>query len=148
MTKLMLRNFDPFPSLFPSTFHEQFEKMFNGLDFYNPERQSWSLSKGFPKGDIFVEEDRGIIELALAGYNKDQLSVQVEDNKVRVSAKKCEETCKESRTIARRAFTEEFSFGKEFDLDKVEVTFKDGLLRIEVPKIKPEPKVLKEIEIK
>ncbi len=147
MNKLALRSFDPFPSLFPTSFFDTFEKMFGELDFYHPENQSWNL-RGFPRGDVYVEGDKGIVELALAGFSKEQLSVQVEDNKLIISAKKCEETKKESRTLARRAFTETFCFGEDFDLEKADVSFKDGLLRIEVPKIKQEPKALKSIEIK
>ena len=146
MNKLM--RLDPFPSLFPSTFFDQFEKMFGGLDFYNPERQSWKLSK-FPRGDLYVEDDKGVVELALAGYSKDQLSIQVEDNKVHVTATKAaEETSKESRSIARRSFTEDYYFGPEFDLGNISAEFKDGLLRIEVPKVKPEVAVVKDVQIK
>lgn len=148
MTKLMLRNFDPFQTILPNTFFDQFEKAFAELGGFNPQQQSWSLSKGFPKGDVYVEEDRGVIELALAGYSKEQLSVQVDGNILQISAKKADEVSNEPRTIARRAFTEAFNFGQDFDLSNTMVTFKDGLLRVEVPKTKPEPKVVKVIEIK
>jgi len=147
MTKLM-RYFDPFPSAIPTSFLSHLEQMMKQMDFYNSESRGWSLSKGFPKGDIMIEEDKAIIELALAGYERDQLSVRAEDNKIIVSAEKCDKSEQETRTLARRAFSQEFLFNKTFDLESTEVSYKNGLLRVVVPKVKPEPKLAKDLEIK
>lgn len=134
--------------IFPTTFSETFDEMFKNMEFFDIENQRWSLSKGFPRGDMYLEGDTAKIELALAGYNKDQLSVQAEDNCLTVSAKKSEDANNGPRTIARRSFTQTFRFGKEYDLDKTEVKFENGLLQITVPKIDTRPKVVKAIEIK
>lgn len=135
MTNKLMKPF-VFPGLLPNNVFESFEQFFNGLDDYNPNTKVLSL-RGFPKGDVFYD-DKGnrVIELALAGYTKEQLSVVVEDGILTVSAEKCDkENCNEQRTLARRAFKQVFSnFGEDFSLEETEVTYKDGLLRIVVPK--------------
>ena len=147
MTKQLMRPL-AFPTLLPEDIFQDFRGFFDALDVYNPTTQTLSIRKGFPKGDIFLDKDGNrVIELALAGYSKEQLSVTVEDGKLTVAAKKCEGD-EESRTLARRAFTQTFSnLGKDFNLEKAEVSYKDGLLRIIVPK-EQEVAEIKELEIK
>lgn len=139
-----------FPTAIPSVFNDVIEKMFTDLDFYDPECGGWKLTKGFPKGDVFVENDKAVIELALAGYDQSQLAVSIDGNKVVVSAKKDngEQEPQKVRMLARRSFAEEFYFNDEFDLNSTEASYKNGLLKIVVPKFAPEPKVIKQIEIK
>jgi HSP20 family molecular chaperone IbpA len=140
-------SFDPFPTTFPSSFSDTIDRIFKGLDVYNIEDGSWKLNKGFPKGDIIVEDNRATVELALAGYGKDQLSITVENDSLMISSTKCENS-DGPRTLTRRAFSERIYFGQEFDLEKSEATYVDGLLRIIVPKFIKEQTINKVIEIK
>ena len=142
---MKLFDFDPFPSTLPLSLSDSFSKIFKQLDGFDYDNHSWSL-RGFPRGDIYQEEDKTIIELALAGYKKEQLSVKVDGSKLIVSADKCEKDG-DSRTLARRAFTQEFFLNKTFDLEQTSVSFIDGLLQITVPKVKAEPKISKVIDI-
>lgn len=140
-------SFDPFPATFPSSFSDSIERLFKGLDVYNIEDGSWKLNRGFPKGDIIIEEDKATVELALAGYGKEQLSVIIENDSVVISSTKCCKT-ENTRTLSRRAFSERIYFGQEFNLELTEAKYTDGLLQITVPKFKKEEKVSKEIIIK
>jgi len=126
-----------FPTLFPS---EIFEDFFSGLDMDVFNNNSIYLRKGFPKGEIFLEEGNAVIELVLAGYSKDQLSVYVEDNALVVSASKCENTDKDKvRSLKRSSFTRKFPIlVNEWNLREADVSYKDGLLRISVPPRKEE----------
>lgn len=153
MTKLIMKHKDPFgpwPTAIPSSLFGQLEKLFFDLDSYNPVNGSWKMTKGFPKGDLFFnEEGHAVIELGLAGYEREQLSVTANNNRLTISAKKCdEEGASKPRTLARRAFTEEVVFSKEFDLSNTEVTYKNGLLRIVVPKVQRSESSIVDIEIK
>ena len=148
MTNSLMKPFI-FPTLLPDDVFENFGKFFTGLDVYNPTNQSISLRK-FPKGDVFFDkEGNRVIELALAGYNKDQLSISIDNGKMTISAEKCEnDEDGEQRTLARRAFKQVFSsFGDGFDLEQSEVTFKDGLLRVIVPKVEKK-EIIKKLVIK
>lgn len=142
-----------FPTIFPSDIFEEMDKFFTGLDVFDRDTLNLRIS-GFPKGDLFVEDGKLVIELALAGYNKEQLSVRVDDNgSLVVSADKTEgnsdETGKGGRSLARRSFTKTFpQLGKEWDVAVSDVTYRDGLLRIVVPPVAPKEEVMKELEIK
>lgn len=166
MTKQLMRPFslNTVPTLFPNDLFEDFFGKFLGeLDTYNPTNSTLSLRR-FPKGDIYTDNDGNrVIELALAGYSKDQLSVTVEDDKLIVAATKCEGECEckeeskeecscccgtQSRTLARRAFKQIFSnIGKQYNLEGTDVSYRDGLLKIVVPKAEKQ-EIVKTLEIK
>lgn len=140
-----------FPTLFPGEVFEELDRFLSGMDFFDQNTQNLSISKGFPKGDLFMEGGNLIIELALAGYNKDQLSVIVEENCLIVSAEKAEAVspAAKSRSLARRAFRKVFpQLGSKWDVSRSDVTYSDGLLRIVVPPTEPVKKEVKSIDIK
>jgi HSP20 family protein len=152
MNKL-IRYFDPFgsvPSLIPSDFMKEFESLFGSLDMYNMPDRTWRLTKGFPQVGIVEKENEAIIELALAGYSKNQLSVRVEDSMVVVTAtRRSEDENGRCHTMAQRAFSKSIVVNnKVFDLDRTQVSFEDGLLQIKVPRFKQEQPLSKELEIK
>lgn len=151
MTKLVRSPFSRgslYPTAFTNDIFRDFEDFFNldkffgNLDMFDSTSRSMAL-RGFPRGDVFVEDGNLHLELALAGYSKDQLSVQVskENGEVVVSAEKKEEG-KSGRSLARRSFRKAFSVLPEWDLEKVDVSFMDGLLLLiipPVPQVEPEP---------
>lgn len=162
MTKLMLRPFRSsrlLPTAFPTDVFEDFDRFFNldrffeGLDLFDSASNNLSL-RGFPRGDIFVEDKHLNLEFALAGYSKDQLSIQVspENNQILISAeKKDDEEKGNGRSLARRSFKKTVEVLPQWDLQKAEVSFEDGLLRVVVPPVEeapePEPKYI-DLDIK
>lgn len=150
------RTLTNFPTLFPSEIFDDLERFLGDLDLFDPSTSNLRISKGFPKGDLFLEDGNLVIELALAGYSKDQLSVRVENSgSIVVSAEKKsegdgDETGRGGRSLARRAFQRVFpQLGKEWDVASSDVTYRDGLLRIVVPPIEPvKEETLQELEIK
>ncbi|KKM62753.1 hypothetical protein LCGC14_1518500 [marine sediment metagenome] len=162
MTRQLMRPFRlNFPTLLPiEHFESLFDNFFGGLDanVYNPNTCTLSLRK-FPKGDLYIDKDSNrVIELALAGYSKEQLSVTVEDGTLTIAATKCEDECEcgedeeckccHPRTLARRAFKQVFSsLGEDFSLEKSEVSYKNGLLKIIVPRAERQ-EITKQLEIK
>lgn len=140
-----------FPSLFPSEVFEELDRFLSGMDHFDQNTHNLRISKGFPKGDLFREGQNLVIELALAGYSKDQLSVTVEDNCLIVAANKVDQEApsNNSRSLARRAFSKTFpQLGSKWDVTKSDVTYCDGLLRIVVPPVEPVKKEIKSIDIK
>lgn len=138
-----------FPTLFPSNIFDEFEKLLSGLDNFDSEHGNLSIRKGFPKGDVYMDEGNIIIELALAGYSKEQLSVRVEQNSLVVEASKLEDSENNGRSLARRAFSKVFpNFTNEWNLEAATVSYQDGLLRIVVPPVEETPPEVTELEIK
>ena len=97
-------------------------------------------------------KDKYAIELALAGFNKNDVEVEFEDNLLTVKTKKVDKTVsKDGNEIIHKGISER-SFSKSFTIaDDVKVNgaeLKDGLLTIDCEKIIPEQKKKKLIPIK
>jgi len=134
-----------FPTILPS---DIFDEFFRGLDtFADP---FGIRLKGFPRGDLFLEEGKIVIELALAGYKKDNLSVRVEqDGSIVVSAEATADSKSSGRAVVKKDFTRKFpQLGKEWDVANAIVTFEDCILRIVVPPVETKEELVKELPIK
>ena len=80
------------------------------------------------------------MEFALAGFSKEDLSIDVKPEKrsitVRAESKSGDEAS--NRRIARRSFEKTYvNFDNNLDLSQISATFENGLLSINVP-IRPE----------
>ena len=150
-----------FPTAFPTDIFKDFEdffgldRFFGDLADFDPTGKNLRLTRGFPKGDVFLEDGKLILELGLAGYSKDQLEVLVEEGKLTVAAEKKDEGGEGSegggRALRRRSFRKVFNILPEWNLEEANVSYQDGLLRVEVPAVEPEPepeKEVKKLEIK
>lgn len=96
-------------------------------------------TKGYPLTDIYRSEDGStIIEFALAGFSKEDLSVDINPDKrsITVSANaalSAEETT--SRRIAKRSFQKTYvNYDNGLDLSNTTASYENGLLTIAVPK--------------
>ena len=78
------------------------------------------------------------LELALAGYKKEDITVSTEWNKLFVECKKAEEEGVEylHRGIAKRAFT--WSRTLSDDIEVIDVQFDNGMLIIKLRRVIPE----------
>tara|TARA_Y100000592_G_C5460136_1_gene313550 strand:- start:1372 stop:1812 length:441 start_codon:yes stop_codon:yes gene_type:complete len=123
-----------FPSLLGRSV---FDDIFGAVaaDFPNMVRRTTS---GYPVADIYTN-DKGstVMEFALAGFSKEELSVEVkpEDNTITVSAQTLlEEGEVESRRIARRSFKKTYvNYNNKLDLSAVKAEYVNGLLTVTVP---------------
>ena len=93
------------------------------------------------------------IELALAGYNKKDISIDFEDGILSIkSIKDKDEKEVEDNNgmlhqgIAKRYFSKSFTIADDVEIKGAEL--KDGLLRVSLEKIVPESKKARTIEIK
>ncbi len=101
------------------------------------------------KTDIKETKDKYIIEMDLPGYEKDNINLSLKDGYLTVTAKveKEHNDNKEEKFVRRERFYGEcsrsFYVGKEVTEEEIEAEFKNGTLKIEVPK-KDEHKKLPE----
>jgi molecular chaperone IbpA len=92
------------------------------------------------------------IEVALAGFNKKDIDVSVEDGVLTIESKVEEKdtTDEDGNTIykgiSKRYFKRSFTIANDVEIKGAEL--KDGLLKVSMEKIVPESKKLKSIEIK
>ena len=124
---------------------DHFESMFDGDVFSVP-------TVNFPPYNIVKTGDFTYdVELALAGYSKDDITVDYADNLLTVkSIKKSDESNAEEgilhRGIAKRYFSKAFTIADDVEVRGAEL--KDGLLKISMERIIPEGKKPRSIDIK
>jgi len=114
-------------------FDDVFDNFF--VDFPRHLKQS---TQGYPVADIY-RDDKGntVMEFALAGFSKEQLSVDIRPDKrsVTVSADTdIDEDSNGFRRIARRNFTKTYvNYDNNLDLSEAKAAFENGLLTVVVP---------------
>ena len=90
------------------------------------------------------------IEVALAGYNKKEISVEYADGVLTIKSIKEEKSDDKKgvihKGIAKRYFSKSFSIADDIKIEEAEL--KDGLLKIYLMKIVPEGKKPKKITVK
>ena len=93
-----------------------------------------------PYNLIHVNNVESRLEIALAGFGKDEIEVTTETNVLRVSSKSKEKDKREvhylHNGLSKRAFQNSWQLGD--DVKVCDVTFRDGLLTVKLEKIVPE----------
>lgn len=103
----------------------------------------------FPHYNIIEGTDRTTIELALAGYSKNDIEVQVcNENFLKIfstGVDKQDDKKYTHRGIAKRSFSITFGLGNFVEVSKAEMA--DGILSVDLTKIIPQEKLPKKITI-
>ena len=142
MTHYDLINFDPFKN-----FSIGFDRMFDSLN----EVSRINTSNNFPPYNIRKIggcDTDWQIEMALAGFSKSDIDIQVQDNILTIKAKK-DDKLKDDlvhQGIASRSVVRKFTLSEYIKVSAAD--FKDGILTIKVYEELPEEKKAKTIKIK
>lgn len=116
---------------------------FTGFDrlFSNPWPNSWLEEEKLFSPAVDVEEtDKSfLIDIDLPGVKKDQVEVKLEGKTLRVSAhRKEEKTGKEKgyryRERFNGTFERSFTLPEHIDGEKIQAEYKDGVLKLNLPK--------------
>ena len=126
---------------------DHFESMFDEGMFRMP------TATNFPPYNIVkTGEYTYDVELALAGFSKDDIEVHYENNMLTVKSKQKEKSeAKDSdgvihRGISKRWFSKSFTIADDVEIKGAEL--KDGLLKVSMERIVPEGKKARSIEVK
>jgi len=119
-----------------------FESMFD-YDMVN-------VSNYPPYNIVKTGDNKYDVELALAGFNKKDINVSVENGMLTIESKEDKSKDKDSEVIhkgiSKRYFKKSFTISDDVEVKGAEL--KDGMLRISMEKIIPEAKKLRTIDIK
>ena len=118
------------------------------LGFHNDFFEGFRRVTTYPPYNIKEEDDKGVIEFAVAGFTEDDLKVEVKENTLSVHG------CKEKKDsesfwhkgISDRSFTKNFQLHKHIVVDNAEL--KNGLLKVSYHRDIPEAEKPKTIKIK
>jgi len=133
----------PFSIGFDDMF-DQFESMLGNNGMVQSNYPPYNIRK--------TGKDRHAIEIAIAGFNKDDVEVEFEDKLLTVRTKKVNKTVEKNaeeiihKGISQRSFSRSFTIADDVKVSAAEL--KDGLLTINCEKIVPEQKKKKLIPIK
>ena len=133
MTDLTRYTAADLPSLF-----DKITKNSIGLDEYFDRVLNNSVTNYPPYNLIQVNNVESLLEIALAGFKKEEVNVFTEYGKLYVTGQKSESEDKTfiHKGLAQRSFQRAWTLSD--DTEVREVTFEDGLLRIVLGKIVPE----------
>ena len=101
-------------------------------------------------------KDKYIVDIDLPGFNKKDISLSLDNGYLNIKAKteKNDEHKDEGKYLHKERFYGEcsrsFYVGEEVEEKNIKAEFKDGILKVELPKkeISKEEKTIKQIEIK
>lgn len=139
-----LRTFDPQALAHASRVLVGFDRIFNDR-FFNT-----AQSSNYPPHNIVkYDENRYGIEIAVAGFSKDEITVEVDQDQLTVTGTKSIDVPSVEylhRGLASRDFSQTYALAEYMEVKEAEV--KDGLLKISIERIIPEALKPRTIEIK
>ena len=134
----------PFSVGFDSIF-EEFDRMLESTERYNSNYPPYNIHK--------LSETDYKIEIALAGYSKDDIELELKENTLTVRNKAKEKVINENgngngvihKGISTRQFERSFTISEDIKVKNAEL--KNGLLNIDLERIIPEEKKSRLIDI-
>ena len=134
----------PFSVGFDSMF-EEFDRMLESTERYNSNYPPYNIHK--------LSETDYKIEIALAGYSKDDIELELKENTLTVRNKAKEKVINENGNgngvihngISTRQFERSFTISEDIKVKNAEL--KNGLLNIDLERIIPEEKKSRLIDI-
>ena len=119
-----------------------FESMFD-YDMVN-------VSNYPPYNIVKTGDNKYDVELALAGFNKKDINVSVENGMLTIESKEDKSKDKDGEVIhkgiSKRYFKKQFTIADDVKVNGAEL--KDGLLKVSMEKIIPEARKLRQITVK
>lgn len=125
-----------------------FDRIFNQLDNVR------ASTKTYPPHNVLkIDEDNWLVELAVAGFSRDELTVELHENTLTIRGQKVEQADRQYlagrqylyRGLAMRNFEKNLYIQDHIKIKHAE--YKDGMLNIYLEQIIPESKKPKQISI-
>ena len=131
---------------------DHFENMWDD-DFFNLP----TITNNYPPYNIVKSgKNKYDVEVALAGFNKKDINVNVEDGMLTIETKKVEDVSDEEKSaddgevlhkgISKRYFKRSFSVADDVEVKGAKL--EDGLLKVSMERKVPEARKLKTIDVK
>jgi HSP20 family molecular chaperone IbpA len=126
----------------PSVFGVDFIRSINSSDLFK------STTKFFPYNIYTLEKDKVVdkyvVEVALAGYKKSDIKINVEKDILAIEVNKSDKVDKSinylRKGISYKSAKLELQI-VDIDIKKIHCSFEDGLLKLELPVLKPKKEV-------
>ena len=134
------------------------DDIFNTLDNFDSVFPSPNKIRGFPcltypKVDIVENKDNITVKAEMPGLNKENIDLSFKDNVLTIQAEQHQTEEDKTQTYHRKEishsnFIRDIPFDMSIDQDKISADYKDGILKLVLPKLEIEEKNdVKKIEL-
>lgn len=128
--------------------HSVFDEVFDDLS----KVMGHDYTAARPQLNLWETEDAFKLELATPGFSKDEIKIGLEGTKLQVEGKKEEKKEESVKNFKRREFyytnfTKSYELPDGINVNNIEASYENGILMINLPKVKEEDKVEREIKI-
>jgi len=136
---MALVRWTPMRHLLP--FQEEMNRMLN--EFFrsgNGEEAGWGLRMWTPSVDIYETDDALVLTAELPGVSKEDVSIEIHDNTLILRGERKHEAEVKDEHYHRReraygTFQRSFALPTMVDHEKVQATYRDGILELRLPKL-------------
>lgn len=147
MTHIIRKPRNPFNNTLTSEFITPFSDVFDSFfknefpEFYK--KSGISFMKGsYPKVNIFDYEDKLVIEAEIPGLTKEDINIKIKDSILTLSGEKRVDKKHENSNcihheLKHSSFHRSFDISENIDDTKISAEFKNGILDIILPKLRP-----------
>jgi HSP20 family protein len=108
----------------------------------------------YPRVDVIEYPDKLVLEAEIAGLNKEDVSVDLEGDTLVIRGGKKQQAESDTskgrylfKEIKRSSFSRSFVLGDGIDKTAIKADFKDGTLKVELPRLKPEDKKTRHVKL-
>jgi len=139
---------------FPSdvmSIQREINRMFNSFFRNESDEDSLGITAWNPAVDIAEHDDEYVVKVELPGVAKDDVKIVIQENMLTIRGDKKQEKESKGSNYHRMersygAFQRSFTLPSTVKGDKIDATFKDGLLSVVLPKAEEAKR--KEVEVK
>lgn len=146
---MQLVKFNPVRDMF--SFRNRINHIFDDV-FYpiNRDEVEFSMGSWNPVVDVYDNDDSIVIKAELPGVDKEGIEIDVKDRVLTLKGERSSESEVKDDNYYRRErffgkFERAFTLPADVDPDKIKADYKDGVLKIDIPK--PEEKKPRQITI-
>jgi HSP20 family protein len=118
-----------------------------------PEMGEERLGICYPSIDVYETQNELIVEMEIPGVIPEDVSVEMIGNDLRISGMKKDPLSAGSVRYVRMErsfgrFSRELEIPDRFDIEKIDAKFKDGILKIRIPRTEQKIEMVRRIEVK
>ena len=142
-----LSQFDNFFKEIHDSFWSRFDNLFDKWDLDMQAFDQLQPKGSLPKVNVVDNEKSYDVEIAVAGFDKDDVELELKDNALFIKADKREEKCDGddeecknylTREIASRSFRRMIVFPAEVNVDDISAGYENGIISCKIGKAQEE----------
>ena len=138
----------------PLRTYDPWNDFFSLENFFSPEAVGKQAGRNLPAVNISEDEKCFCVDVVAPGFKKEDFKVNVEDDMLTISAEtKTENEDQDAkkqytrREYSYNAFTRSFRLPDNVKDDAIKANYKEGILKLEIPKSEVQVKATKQISV-